>query len=177
MSYRNKFYAGTFGIGMRTTFLKYTGILILGLLLVQCNRGPKKKQGFKYHRTKTEKVTNKKQVEVPVDLNNKGIGPVKNISFSATVNKDLANTGKALFMEKCTICHLPEKKLIGPAMTGIYERRSPEWVMNMILNPLEMLKKDTIAKALQQEYSGAIMIKQNITEEEARAIAEYLRTL
>jgi len=62
-------------------------------------------------------------------------------------------------------------------MKGIYERRSPEWVMNMILNPTEMLKQDPIAIALLKEYNNVLMLNQNLTNEEARSISEYLRTL
>ncbi|MEL0298768.1 MAG: c-type cytochrome, partial [Flavobacteriaceae bacterium] len=79
--------------------------------------------------------------------------------------------------QKCTACHYPNRKLIGPAMTGIYERRSPEWVMNMLLNPTQMLQEDPIAIALLKEYNNVQMLNQNLSQEEARAIAEYLRTL
>jgi hypothetical protein len=72
---------------------------------------------------------------------------------------------------------MAERKLIGPAMKGIYERRSPEWVMNMLLNPAEMLKQDPIAKALLEEYNNVMMLNQNLSQEEARSISEYLRTL
>ena len=72
---------------------------------------------------------------------------------------------------------MANRKLIGPAMKGIYERRSPEWVMNMLLNPAEMLKKDPVAIALLKEYNNIMMLNQNLTNEEARSISEYLRTL
>ena len=62
-------------------------------------------------------------------------------------------------------------------MKGIYERRSPEWVMNMLLNPAEMLKKDPVAIALLKEYNNIMMLNQNLSNEEARSITEYLRTL
>jgi hypothetical protein len=62
-------------------------------------------------------------------------------------------------------------------MKGIYERRSPEWVMNMLLNPAEMLKKDPVAIALLKEYNNIMMLNQNLTNDEARSITEYLRTL
>jgi hypothetical protein len=74
-------------------------------------------------------------------------------------------------------CHLPQRKLIGPSMKGIYERRSPEWVINLLLNPTEMLKQDPIAKALLKKYNNIMMLNQNLSEEEARSISEYLRTL
>ena len=62
-------------------------------------------------------------------------------------------------------------------MKGIYERRNPAWVMNILLNPTEMLQKDPIAKALLKEYNNIQMLNQNLSQEEARAIVEYLRTL
>jgi hypothetical protein len=62
-------------------------------------------------------------------------------------------------------------------MKGIYERRSPVWVMNMLLNPAEMLKKDPVAIALLKEYNNIMMLNQNLSNEEARSISEYLRTL
>jgi outer membrane protein OmpA-like peptidoglycan-associated protein len=40
-----------------------------------------------------------------------------------------------------------------------------------------MLQKDPIAKALLKEYNNALMINQNLSEDEAKAVAEYLRTL
>ena len=74
-------------------------------------------------------------------------------------------------------CHRPDKKFIGPAPKGVLERRTPEWVMNMILNPEEMVQKDPLAKDLLVEFNGSPMANQNLTEEEARAVLEYFRTL
>lgn len=145
-------------------------------VLVSCGgKEEEKKKGFEYNRTKTE-TTTKDEVEVPVDMNNKGIGPITSLKFE-TINEDMVQKGKEVFNQKCTLCHFTDKKLIGPALKGVYERRSPEWVMNMMLNPIEMQQKDPIAKALQKANNNAVMSNQNLTEVEARAIAEYLRTL
>ena len=89
----------------------------------------------------------------------------------------MAARGQEKFNAICVACHMAEQRMIGPAMKGVYERRSPEWVMNMMLNPNEMLKSDPIAKALLKEYNNAIMLNQNLSEDEARDLAEYLRTL
>jgi hypothetical protein len=67
--------------------------------------------------------------------------------------------------------------MIGPALKGIYDRRTPEWVLNILLNTNEMLQKDPVAKALLKEYNNALMINQNLTKDDAKAVAEYLRTL
>ena len=147
--------------------------------LFSCGSKDEKKKGFEYNRTqKIDKKSNDRNVsKTPVDLNNKGIGPIKKVDFETTINNDLAEKGKATFNQKCTACHMANRKLIGPAMKGIYERRSPEWVMNMLLNPAEMLKKDPVAIALLKEYNNIMMLNQNLSNEEARSITEYLRTL
>jgi len=114
---------------------------------------------------------------VAIDLNNKGVGPIKNVSLTADVNAEMVLKGEEVFKFKCTACHKIGKKFIGPAPNGILERRSPEWIMNMILNPEEMVKNDPIAKQLLIENNGSPMANQSLTEEEARSILEYFRTL
>ncbi|CAM4283271.1 cytochrome c [Gillisia limnaea] len=112
-----------------------------------------------------------------VDMSNKGIGPIKSVTLNAEIDQALAVKGETVFKNMCTACHKTNKKFIGPALVGITERRSPEWIMNMILNPEEMIAKDPIAKQLLLESNMAVMANQNLTEEEARSILEYFRTL
>ncbi len=112
-----------------------------------------------------------------VDLSNKGIGPVKSVNVSDEIDEALAVKGKTTFENLCSACHKLDKKFIGPAMAGVTDRRSHEWIMNMILNPEEMIQKDPIAKQLLVESNMAVMANQNLSEEEARAILEYFRSL
>ena len=88
-----------------------------------------------------------------------------------------ANSGEKLFNQLCTSCHIISEDYIGPAMSGILDRRSPEWIMNMILNPLQMLEEDPIAIELLEKYNFEYMYNQNLLEEEAREILEYFRLL
>ena len=158
---------------------KIIGVLFLGVV-VNCGESPKENKGFEYNRTKKEEKKSPAAQEagaVPIDLSNKGIGPITSMDWPETIDEALVTTGEGAFKQKCMACHMPNRKLIGPAMQGVFERRSPEWVMNMLLNPTEMLKQDPIAKALLKEFNNVMMINQNLTQEEARAITEYLRTL
>lgn len=153
-------------------------IAVFGAFLVSCGgKKEEKKDGFEVNRAKTEDKKAEVSEGVPVDLNNKGVGPIKSLEFADEIDTDMAARGEAKFNAICVACHMAEQRMIGPAMKGVYERRSPEWVMNMMLNPNGMLKDDPIAKALLKEYNNAIMLNQNLTEEEARDLAEYLRTL
>ena len=155
-------------------------LLVLSALIAGCGGKEKKEEssdGFQVNRTKEEAPKQTSSDGVPADLDNKGIGPVTSVDFGASVDADRAAKGEETFKSICTACHMADQRLIGPALKGVYERRSPEWVMNMILNPDGMLKEDPTAKALMAEYNNAIMLNQNLTEDQARAVAEYLRTL
>ena len=111
-------------------------------------------------------------------MSNIGVGPLTSaITLDAAINDEMAATGKEIYELKCTACHKAEKKFIGPAPKGILERRNPTWVMNMILDPEKMVQEDPIAKALLMEFNGSPMANQSLTQEEARAVLEYFRTL
>ncbi len=106
---------------------------------------------------------------------NKGIGPVENLEMAA-IDDAMASKGEVTFNTKCTACHTMDSKVIGPPLAGVTERRSPEWIMNLVLNPTEMLAKDDDAKALLEEYNNVPMAPLGLTEDEAREVLEYLRT-
>lgn len=161
--------------------LHITLATLLTTFLISCGSKEEKKEGFSY-----ERKTEPKEQEAPpkttitgatVDLTNKGIGPVKSVTISETINQSMASQGEELFKSLCAACHKPTKKFIGPAPINILERRSPEWVMNMIMNPEQMIKEDPIAIQLLKEANGAPMANQNVSEEQARAILEYFRTI
>ncbi len=165
---------------MKTILKIWTLLLISSFVLISCGENDKKKEPekikIKAHKKVETKKTDKKN-KVIVDLDNKGIGPVTSITFEPTIDTSLAAEGEKLYKVKCSACHKPTKKFIGPAPTGVLKRRSPEWVMNMILNPEVMIIKDPIAKQLLIDYNGSPMENQNLTEQEARSILEYFRTL
>ena len=157
---------------------KFFQIAAAAVLLTGCGeKKEEKKDGFEMNRTKKEATTEVASEGVPVDMDNKGVGPITSVAFDEEIDAELAKAGESKFQMICTACHMIGQRMIGPDLTGVYERRSPEWVMNMILNPDRMLKEDPIAQALLKEYNNAIMLNQNLSEEQARDIAEYLRTL
>ncbi|MFN1834222.1 c-type cytochrome [Balneola sp. MJW-20] len=134
--------------------------------LISCSGGP--------DNNKSESAPRTADLET---VSENGVGPIDELKLPDTIDQDLAKKGKNVFEAKCTACHKTDKKYIGPNPTGILERRNPAWVMNMIMNPDGMVKEDPVAKALLIEYNGTPMANQNLSEEEARAILEYFRTL
>lgn len=119
-------------------------------------------------------VSKEKAITEAIDpMEDRGIGPITNLTLGG-IDEALAMEGESLFTTKCAACHKMDKRKIGPAMVGIMSRRSPEWIMNMILNPDEMVKENAQAKALFAEYLSP-MANQSLTEPEARQILEYFR--
>ncbi|CAM1372824.1 c-type cytochrome [Tenacibaculum xiamenense] len=156
-------------------------VLCIALIFGSCSDKKEKNQNNSKDTTVSapEKVEKKKETvekKEIIDLENKGIGPVKSIELG-DIDQAVANIGAEHFKKKCTSCHKAEKKFLGPPMKGLLAKRSPEWVMNMMLNPMEMTKKDPIAKQLLKDYNNLLMVGQNLTEEEARSILEFIRTL
>lgn len=103
-----------------------------------------------------------------------GVGPVQQKMTLATLNPALVALGQKLFQEKCSACHKIGEKYVGPDLKGVTQRRSPEWVMNMVLNPQEMTQKDPVAKELLGTFLTQ-MTFQNVSQEDARAILEFFR--
>ena len=133
----------------------------MGLFLVNCGGG------------KQEAEANIPDVD---PMTNLGIGPVKSLELGE-LDQAMADEGKKLYDAKCTACHNIKTKMIGPPQAGVLDRRTPEWVMNMIINPTEMIKKDPTARHLLKEFNNVPMTEQGVTEEEARKILEYFRTM
>ncbi|MCS7284581.1 MAG: cytochrome c [Hydrogenobacter thermophilus] len=108
-------------------------------------------------------------------VSDKGVGPIKEVQLGP-IDQNLVKKGKEIFDSKCATCHKLEERYVGPPLKGVTKKRKPEWIMNMILNPTEMEQKDPIAKQLLSEYLTQ-MTFQNVSQEDARAILEYLRSV
>ena len=153
--------------------MKLKIIMLMFVVLVMAACGGEKAKND------SSQATPAKEVEAEVTnadpMSNKGIGPISSVTMG-DIDQALVAEGETVFKAKCTACHKISKKFVGPALKGITQRRSPEWIMNMTMNPEEMIQKDPIAIKLLAEANGAPMANQNITEAEARAILEYFRT-
>ncbi len=104
----------------------------------------------------------------------KGIGPVEEVVLG-DIDPELAAAGEATFNMLCSACHKFGERYVGPDMLGVTERRSPEWIMNMILNTNEMIFEDDTAYELLAEYMTP-MPQLLLTEEQARELLEFFRT-
>lgn len=106
-------------------------------------------------------------------------------AVTMTSNAQDAKEGAALFKANCTSCHKIDKKLVGPALAGMSERYSEEWLVKWIKNSKLMVDAgDPAAVAIYEEYNKSAMpaftqfsddqikgIIAYVSEEEAKAAA------
>lgn len=100
------------------------------------------------------------------------------VSLSAE-SKPNAEEGKKLYeANNCGSCHQLDKRAVGPALRGVSQRRSEEWLIKWIRNN-EALRKsgDADANALYKENNGAAMnIFENLTPANVKDILAYIET-
>ncbi len=104
-----------------------------------------------------------------------GIGPVtERIEIDDEIDQEMVTKGRNIYEMKCEMCHNMEGRMVGPQLGDVLDKRSPEFVMNFILNPSGMTREHPVGQELLQEYMTAMPF-QNVKEDEARAIVEFLR--
>ncbi|MEP7027574.1 MAG: cytochrome c [Candidatus Eisenbacteria bacterium] len=90
-------------------------------------------------------------------------------------NAELAEHGKELFSTKgCTACHALGKRLTGPDLAGVSQRRTAVWIEHQILHPDVMTKEDPISHELLAKFALQ-MPNQGLTPDEAKAVIEYFK--
>lgn len=105
----------------------------------------------------------------------RGEGKFTNVEVSPTLDVAKATAGQKVYSIKCSACHkLTDEKLVGPGWKGVTSRHTPEWIMNFATNTDVMLNKDPKAQAL-LEICLVRMPNQNLTDDEARQVFEFMR--
>lgn len=103
-----------------------------------------------------------------------GIGPITEPVNLGEIDPALVAQGEEKFTLLCTACHKLDERYVAPPLRDVTSRRTPEFVMNMMLNPLEMTQRHPATKQLLAEYYTP-MAPLGLTEQDARALLEYLR--
>lgn len=148
-------------------------VLALAVALVGCGEGREREGGEHAEKEREEKSESERSDLTAFELEN-GIGPVKEKIELGAIDKAMVEQGRAVFDSKCSMCHKMDTTYVGPKLGDVTARRTPAYIMNMILNPQEMVERHPIAKQLLAERM-TFMPNQQVSREDARAVVEYLR--
>ena len=96
------------------------------------------------------------------------------ISISASAQN--IEEGEKLYKANCTACHHIDNKLIGPALRGVSDKYSEEWLIKWIKNSAEMIAAgDPDAIAIWEEYNKSPMTAfPYFSDDDVRNILAYI---
>ena len=109
-------------------------------------------------------------------LKDPGIWPVKSVKLGP-IDTKIAADGKSLFTAKCLVCHEMDAKKVGPPLRNITKERTPEYIMNLLVNATQMQKEDAFVKELFKKYNMVPMPDPLFNQTQARSVLEYLRSM
>ena len=144
-------------------------VLAIGMLVYACSSGSN--QGST---DSSAQVGGEKPAISDYDPN-RGLGKFENVEVGAQLDAAMAKEGKTIADLKCASCHkFTDERLVGPGWSGVTSRHEPAWILNFITNPDPMIDKDPELQA-QLEICLVRMPNQNLTDEDARKILEFMR--
>ncbi len=145
----------------------------IGAFIAACGGGSSDNKATSSESTSTEST--KQETGNPSYDPKRGEGKFTNVVVNSTLDAPMAVSGEKVYSVKCGSCHkLTDEKLVGPGWAGVTKRHTPEWIMNFVTNTDAMLDKDPKAQA-QLEICLVRMPNQNIGDEDARALYEFMR--
>lgn len=86
--------------------------------------------------------------------------------------------GKAIFLSRCAGCHNVNKTLTGPALAGVDQRRSIEWIVQFVHSSQTLVKKgDEQAVAIFEEFKKIPMPDHtDLTAAHITSIVDYIKS-
>ncbi|HEX2968646.1 MAG TPA: cytochrome c [Bacteroidales bacterium] len=89
------------------------------------------------------------------------------------------NSGEQLFKSICSSCHTINKgRLVGPDLTGIYDKKPAEWLTSFIRSSQTMVKSgDADAVAIFNEFNKIPMPDNNLSNEQILSILDYIKSV
>lgn len=83
--------------------------------------------------------------------------------------------GEQLFKGNCTVCHLINEQLIGPALRDVHDRRDIDWILNFVKNPQKVINSgDEIANDLLEEFQ-VVMTAFPFSDDQIMSIVAYIK--
>lgn len=86
--------------------------------------------------------------------------------------------GKSIFTTRCAACHSINKVLTGPALGGVDERHSMEWIVSFVQSSQTMVKNgDKEAVALFEKFNKIPMPDHpDLTEDNIKNVVAYIKS-
>jgi cytochrome c551/c552 len=87
-------------------------------------------------------------------------------------------TGKLIFSSRCAGCHNVNQTLTGPALAGIAERRSLDWIVNFVHSSQSLIKSgDKTAVELFNKFNKIPMPDhRDLSADDIKSVVEFIKS-
>lgn len=94
------------------------------------------------------------------------------------VYADPIEDGKSIFTSRCAACHNVNKVLTGPALAGVDQRRSIDWIIKFVQSSQSVIKGgDKVAADLFQKFNKVVMPDHtDLTSDNIKSVVEYIKS-
>jgi cytochrome c551/c552 len=105
-------------------------------------------------------------------------GVVFILSLATMVHANPIEEGKTIFLSRCAACHNVNKVMTGPALAGVDQRRSLEWITRFVHSSQSLIKDgDKDALAVYEQFNRIPMPDHpDLTGEHIKSIVEYIKS-
>jgi mono/diheme cytochrome c family protein len=87
-----------------------------------------------------------------------------------------AEEGKTIFAARCAACHNVNKVLVGPALAGVDQRRSIDWIVQFVHSPQKIIKSgDQYAVDLFNKFKVQMPDQPDLTDDNIKNVVEYIK--
>ena len=86
--------------------------------------------------------------------------------------------GRIIFKSRCAGCHNVNQVLVGPALAGVDQRRSIDWIVNFVQSSQSVIRKgDRDANALFAKFNNTPMPDhKDLTADNVKSVVEYIKS-
>jgi cytochrome c551/c552 len=97
---------------------------------------------------------------------------------SVSAQADPIEDGKMIFMNRCAACHNVNKTMTGPALAGVDQRRSIDWIVRFVNSSQTLVRSgDKDAIAIFEKFNKVPMPDHpDLTEENIKSIIDYVKS-
>lgn len=147
-----------------------TQIFLMEFLIFGCGEN----EEIEIKRNKNKQISEAKKYGLTQFEYENGTGPIKNkITFNA-IDNEKVKLGRRLYNNKCKSCHKLSKRFVAPPLLEAVKIRTPEFILNMILNPEEMVKRHPEMMKQFAVYAK-VMTDYSFDTEQAMSLLHYLK--
>ena len=100
------------------------------------------------------------------------------VALNLRANPPDTEQGKNIFITRCAACHSVNKILTGPALAGVDERRSMDWIISFVQSSQSMIKSgDPDAVAIFEKFNKVPMPDNaDLTPDNIKSIVSYIQS-